>query len=237
LSLAFSDLNGTNFWGGSTFTASGGPVLLPNHGTQTPWGWQYTEGEAAGNVTWRSQTGTELAVERRSFRCLAHPEPGTWSLSLTSVLVPGGDVDHLVVSSSAVKGRKGAGYGGIFWRFVRGGSDPLILSAAGVGVAAAHGSLSPWLSMMMRIDGAPVSVILAQESGRLLPWFIRADDYLGAGPAVAWAQQARADRTHPLKLSLHAVIHDGPVATAAHALELLQQHSRLNRPSSRDRTS
>jgi LacI family transcriptional regulator len=237
LSLAFSDLNGTNFWGGSTFTAGDGPVLLPNHGTQVPWDWQCSEGGAAGNVTWRSETGTELAVERRSFHCLAHPEPGTWSLSLTSVMVPGRDPDHLVVSSSAVKGRKGAGYGGIFWRFVRGGGDPLILSAAGAGEAAAHGSQSPWLSMMMRIGGSPVSVILAQEPARLLPWFIRADAYLGAGPAVAWAEPARADRAHPLKLSLHAVIHDGPVTTADRALELLQQHSRLNRPSSLDRTT
>ncbi|MBT2530988.1 PmoA family protein [Arthrobacter sp. ISL-48] len=237
LSVAFSDLNGTNFWGGSTFTARDGPVLLPNHGTQVPWGWQYSEGEAAGNVSWRSQTGAELAVERRSFHSLAHPEPGSWSLSLTSVIVPTARVDHLVVSSSAVKGRTGAGYGGIFWRFVRGCNDPLILSAAGAGHAAAHGSRSRWLSVTMVIDSAPVSVILAQEPGRLLPWFIRADGYLGAGPAVAWAEPARADRTHPLRLSLHAVIHDGPVDTGARALELLQQHPRLNRLSSRDRTS
>ena len=89
----------------------------------------------------------------------------------------------------------------------------------------------------MRIDGGPVSVVLAQDRERQLPWFIRADGYLGAGPAVAWDEPARADRVRPLKLSLHAVIHDGPVPTAARALGLLQQHPRINRPSSPDRTS
>lgn len=236
LSLAFSDLNGTNFWGGSTFTAGAGPTMLLNHGTQVPWGWQYADSGAAGNVTWLSEAGAELAAERRSIHCLEHPEPGSWSLSMTSVMVPRAGVERLAVSSSAVKGREGAGYGGIFWRFARGSGDPLILSEAGTGADAAHGSLSPWLSITMRINGERISVVLAQDRGHLLPWFIRADGYLGAGPAVAWALPAHVDRAAPLRLALHAVIHDGPVPNAARALELLQHHPRIS-PSSADRTS
>jgi hypothetical protein len=34
LSIAFPDVNGTNFWGGSTYTPASGPVLLDNHGVQ-----------------------------------------------------------------------------------------------------------------------------------------------------------------------------------------------------------
>jgi hypothetical protein len=249
LSIALSDVNGTNFWGGSTFTAASGPMLLANHGTQLPQGWRSfirkdTAGDTAeatggesGGVSWRSESGEELAFEQRSIRYFGHSEPGSWSLSLSSVIRPAAGVERLVVSSSAVKGRPGAGYGGIFWRFPHGSGDPVVLSDAGSGADAAHGSPSPWLSVTMRIDGGPVSVVLAQDPGRLLPWFIRADGYLGAGPAVAWSEPAHADRHTPLRLGLHAVIHDGAVNTAARALELLHQHPRLSRPGSTDRTS
>ena len=237
LSIAFSDVNGTNFWGGSTYTAANGSMLLANHGTQLPQGWQSSPQEESGGVSWRSESGDELAVEQRRIQYFAHPEPGSWSLSLSSVIVPSAGVERLVVSSSAVKGRAGAGYGGIFWRFARDSGDPVVLSDAGSGADAAHGSLSPWLSVTMRIDGGPVSVLLAQDPEHLLPWFIRAEGYLGAGPAVAWSEPVHVDRTAPLRLALHAVIHDGPVPTAARALELLQQHPRISRPSSPDRTS
>ncbi|MEW9871294.1 PmoA family protein [Arthrobacter sp. HS15c] len=253
LSVAFSDVNGINFWGGSTFTAASGPMLLANHGTQVLQGWKSTAGREpagdtggnaawvtgseSGRVSWRSESGGELAVEQRHLEYFAHPEPGTWSLSLSSVIRPAATVEQLEVSSSAVKGRAGAGYGGIFWRFPQGSADPLVLSDAGSGADAAHGSRSPWLSVSMRIDGGPVSVVLAQDPERPLPWFIRAGGYLGAGPAVAWSEPAHADHNTPLRLGLHAVIHDGAVQTPARALELLHQHPRLSRPGSTDRTS
>jgi hypothetical protein len=151
------------------------------------------------------------------------------------VIVPAADVPRLEVSSSAVKGRKGAGYGGIFWRFPDPTGQPLVLSEAGTGAGAAHGSRSRWLSVSLEVKGAPVTVLLAQEPDRILPWFIRAEGYLGAGPAVAWAEPAAVDHHNPLKLALHAVIHDGPVSTAGHALELLNQHPLIN-SGSPDRT-
>lgn len=240
LSVAFSDVNGTNFWGGSTFTAATGPMLLANHGRQLTQGWQSSENETGateeGGVSWRSESDNELAVEQRRIERFVHPEAGSWSLSLASVIFPAAGVEQLLVSSSAVKGRAGAGYGGIFWRFPRGTGDPHILSDAGSGADAAHGSRSPWLSVTMHIDGAPVSVVLAQDPDFPLPWFIRAEGYLGAGPAVAWSDAAQADRSHPLRLSLHAVIHDGPVPTAARALELLRHHPRTSSPGTSDRT-
>ncbi|MDQ0925212.1 hypothetical protein QF038_003720 [Pseudarthrobacter sp. W1I19] len=239
LSVAFSDVNGTNFWGGSTYTAAGGPMLLPNHGTQMPKGWQCTqpaEGvEESGRVSWLAEDGRELAVEQRRIRYFRNTGAATWALSLSSVIVPAVDVQRLEVSSSAVKGRKGAGYGGIFWRFPESAGEALVLSEAGSGGGAAHGSGSRWLSISLVIDGAPVTVLLAQEAGQILPWFVRAEGYLGAGPAVAWAKPAVVDHRNPLKLALHAVIHDGPVSTAARALELLDQHPLIN-PGSPDRT-
>ncbi|WP_458780779.1 DUF6807 family protein [Arthrobacter sp. D3-16] len=236
LSVAFSDVNGTNFWGGSTYTAANGPLVLANHGRQLPRGWQSTLEEESGNVSWLSKDGVELAVEQRRIRYFSRTGPGSWGLSLSSVIVPAAGMERLEVSSSAVKGRQGAGYGGIFWRFPQGSGEPLVLSDAGSGADAAHGSLSPWLSIGMEIDGAPVSVVLAQQPGQLLPWFVRAEGYLGAGPAVAWAEPGAVDDRSPLQLALHAVIHDGHVSTAAQALGLLGQHPLLS-PSTSDRTS
>lgn len=241
LSIAFSDVNGTNFWGGSTFTASSGPLLLANHGTQVPYGWHSSAGTdtagESGAVSWKSGSGDGLAVEQRHMQYFAHPEPGSWSLSLSSVIRPAAGIERLEVSSSAVKGRAGAGYGGIFWRFPRGSGHPVVLSDAGSGTDAAHGSRSRWLSVSMRLDGGPVSVVLGQDAENPLPWFIRAEGYLGAGPAVAWSEPAHADHDTPLRLGLHAVIHDGAVTAPARALELLHQHPRVSRPGSTDRTS
>ena len=236
LSVAFSDVNGTNFWGGSTYTAANGPALLANHGTQIPYGWQQTPGEASGSVSWLSRNGGEIGVEQRRIQYFHDAGAGAWGLSMSSVIVPAAGIQRLEVSSSAVKGRKGAGYGGIFWRFPESAGEPVVLSEAGTGAVAAHGSLSPWLSIGMVIDGAPVTVLLAQEAGRILPWFVRAEGYLGAGPAVAWDEPAVVDQHNPLKLALHAVIHDGHVSTAAQALQLLNQHP-LTNPGSPDRTS
>lgn len=249
LSVAFSDVNGTNFWGGSTYTSDGGPLLLPNHGTQVPEGWVASPEEEAGRVSWLANDRRELAVEQRRISYFRGTTAGTsagtrslegtlpsWSLSLASVIVPAPGVERLEVSSSAVKGRKGAGYGGIFWRFPAGSTNPLVLSEAGAGADAAHGSLSRWLSISLQVDAVPVTVLLAQEPGQLRPWFIRADGYLGAGPAVAWAESVVVDHSNPLRLALHAVVHDGPVSSAAHALELLKKHPLVN-TGSPDRTS
>lgn len=223
LSLSFSDLNGTNFWGGSTFTENG-PAILPNHGRQVLAEWLSLEGIGKGTVVWLDKSGAPMAVEERSYRYQEHPAANTWSLAFESLLQPAGDVEQLSVSSSAVKGRSGAGYGGIFWRFPSGDVPTKVLCSEGTGADAAHGSLSPWLAVETRHEGKSVSVILAQDTSTLLPWFVRTDGYVGAGPAVAWDQPATVDRSNPLKLSLHAVVHDGSVTSPQHAEELLLHH-------------
>ncbi|MGF6835943.1 hypothetical protein QF015_004144 [Paenarthrobacter sp. TE4293] len=234
LSLAFSDVNGTNFWGGSTYTRQG-PVVLPNHGRQVASAWEHHDGIAEADVDWFSSGGQQLAGERRSYTYQLHPAPATWSFSFNSVIRPAGDVQQLSVSSSAVKGRAGAAYGGIFWRFAAGDSPAHVLCTDGAGVEAAHGSLSPWLMVGTRQQGQGVSVVLAQDPEHVRPWFIRTEGYVGAGPAVAWDSPALADRRKPLTLSLHAVIHDGKVDTSQHAEELLHQHFHFS--NSPDRTT
>jgi LacI family transcriptional regulator len=182
-----------------------------------------------------SEEGVVLARERRTVRSFTHPVPGTWSLSLDSVMVPAGGIPALEVSSSAVKGRTGAGYGGIFWRFPADCSDTTVLCADGAGEDAAHGSRSSWLAISTVTGGAPATVVLAQGTPAR-PWFIRAGEYLGAGPAVAWSRKAVADAAHPLHQVLHAVIHDGRVTSPDQALRLLEHHPAANTTKHPDRT-
>ncbi|MGO4146115.1 PmoA family protein [Paenarthrobacter sp. YAF11_1] len=234
LSLALSDVNGTNFWGGSTYTGNG-PAVLPNHGRQIPSGWQHLDGHSEGDIAWINHSDQQVASERRSYSYQEHPVRNAWSFAFASVIRPAGAVEQLSVSSSAVKGRTGAGYGGIFWRFPPGDGPVQVLCSDGSGVEAAHGSLSPWLLVGLRQQGKDAGVILAQDPGQLRPWFVRTEGYVGAGPAVAWDKPVTADRDKPLTLNLHAVIHDGKVATSHHAQELLQQHFHFS--NSPDRTT
>jgi len=223
LSLAFSDVNGSNFWGGSTFTPHG-PEVLPNHGRQVASKWRFGDGLGEGEVTWLDHHGNELAHEHRSYRYRMHPAAGSWSLSFESLIQPAGEVERLSVSSSAVKGRVGAGYGGIFWRFPSGEAPAKVLCAEGAGTEAAHGSLSPWLAVETWQRGKPVSVVLSQDPHQPRPWFVRTEGYVGAGPAVAWDKPATVERANPLKLSLHAVIQDAPISNSRRIEELLLHH-------------
>ncbi|MGX9899039.1 DUF6807 family protein [Arthrobacter sp. SA17] len=107
-----------------------------------------------------------------------------------------------------------------------------MLTEAGTGTDLAHGSLSPWLSLAAVVAGRRASVVLAQDPGKTLPWFLRTEGYLGAGPAVAWDNSRTISRHNPLNLSLHAVVMDGVVDSPALARRLLDLHPTLRRQTS-----
>ncbi|MBT2515023.1 PmoA family protein [Arthrobacter sp. ISL-30] len=237
LSLAVSDAGGSNFWGGRTFTADRGSVMLPNHGRQLVSSSRSGAGSVSESIDWCSADGSVEVTERRHLSVSGHPDRRCWSLSFTSRLMPGPSLEHLALSSSAVKGREGAGYGGIFWRLPRNSRAAVVLTESGSGIESAHGSASPWLSITAVVAGKTASIMLAQDAQEPLPWFVRTDGYLGAGPAVAWDSACRLDRSQPLDLSLHAVVMDGPVETPELARSLLAQHPAFTATSLFDRTA
>ncbi|MCY1245579.1 hypothetical protein D9M72_587410 [compost metagenome] len=85
--------------------------------------------------------------------------------------------------------------------------------------------------------GKRASVVLAQRQDQILPWFVRTDGYLGAGPAVAWNSERCVDHGQALHLSLHAVVMDGTVDTPELARKLLAQHPAFSASPIFDRTA
>lgn len=214
-SIAVADVNGTSHWGGRTFIRDEGPTLLRNHGRQVSGGMQVVSGNATdldeggswlvGDVNWYDQYGAVQLRENRMMGGVLLPEADAWALRWKSLL----HADHgaLRLDSPATNGRPGAGYGGLFWRLPM-AEETIVLTDSGKGEGNALGSSSPWLAFAQRRARVWTTLVLAQPSGAPRPWFIRASEYVGAGPALAWDQPLTVSAGGMLELDLTAVLVD-----------------------------
>lgn len=183
VSLAIPLANGSNFWGGRTFVRDTGPTLLHNHGRQEAR--ETTAGGAAlsQTVEWAHQDGSHALTERRNLTAGLHGDEG-WVLQWISILHA--DTDQVVIESPTTHGRPNAGFGGIFWRV----GPATEVSVFGPGVAneyEALGSVLPWIAFNLRRGDRWASLVLSQHPDHPLPWFVRATDWPGACPALAWS--------------------------------------------------
>jgi LacI family transcriptional regulator len=225
LSLAIADVNGTSHWGGRTFIRDEGPTLLQNHGRQVSSA-VYVAGVSAadlsdtsssatssdeeaswlvGEVRWYDHRGAAQLREDRTMGGVLLPEADAWALHWHSRLHA--DKGALKLESPATNGRPGAGYGGLFWRLPR-AEETIVLTDSGRGEDNAHGSRSPWLAFAQRRADVWTTLVLTQGTGAARPWFVRASDYLGAGPALAWDQPLTVAAGDTLDLDLTAVLVD-----------------------------
>ncbi len=171
VSMAVPDVDGTSHWGGRTYVRDVGSTLLDNHGAQRRLSIDAAPGVIGEQIEWTAADGSPQLSETRILRAL---QTGSgWVLDWTSRLRAVGDVS---IGSPATNGRDGAHYGGIFWR------TPFrfatVRVSSGSGEAVAHGSTSPWLAV-----STPRGSLVARGTGR--PWFVRAEEYVGFGPALA----------------------------------------------------
>ncbi|MCB7135326.1 DUF6807 family protein [Cellulosimicrobium marinum] len=183
-SMAVPDVNGTSYWGGRTFVAEVGPTLLPNHGRQVSHALLVDPVEQHllhDAVRWHDEHGVPQLEEQRRLDARVLDDE-TWVLDWTSTLRA--ERGALVIGSPATNGRPGAGYGGFFWRLPV-ASATHVLSVGGPGEAAAHGSSSPWVAFVQDHPTHATTLVLVQH-GVPRPWFLRAAEYPGAGPALAW---------------------------------------------------
>ncbi|MFF3444866.1 DUF6807 family protein [Streptosporangium sp. NPDC002721] len=197
--VAISDVNGVNFWGGSTYVPGVGPKILPNHGRQRRRSLRPVDGGFAELLDWVGPDGTVLAAEERTL--VARTLPDAWALDFAFTL-DNRTGEPLSIQSSACKGRTGAGYGGFFWRAPKDSPGLDVLAEGASGERAVHGSLSPWLALTCD----DWSLLFVQTLG-LDPWFVRVAEYPGVGPALAWdAPLTVPDR---LERAITVVVADG----------------------------
>ncbi|NEA29772.1 DUF6807 family protein [Actinomadura bangladeshensis] len=176
--VAISDVDGANFWGGSTYVRGEGPKILPNHGRQRRRTLRPVDGGYAESLDWVGPDGTVLAGEERTLT--TRPVADAWALDFAFTLT-GRTGKPLVLQSSACKGRTGAGYGGFFWRAPKGSAGLGVFTAEASGEESVHGSVTPWLALA----ADAWSLLFVQTTG-LDPWFVRVAEYPGVGPALAW---------------------------------------------------
>ncbi|WP_017569027.1 DUF6807 domain-containing protein [Nocardiopsis halotolerans] len=216
VSVAVPDVSGTSFWGGRTFTPDRGSVLLDNHGRQRHVSWlELAEDRRVELLSWTGPDGAEMLSERRTVRATGLDER-TWVLDVRTELHNTCGRD-LSIGSPATNGR--AGYGGLFWRAPIAATPPTITGAQGLeGEQALHGSRAPWLAMAgtgpetgagTGEGGAAWTLVLLQPGDHTDPWFLRAREYPGVGPALAWDTRLPLPEGARLERRLRVAVRDG----------------------------
>ncbi|MFB4263124.1 PmoA family protein [Nonomuraea sp. GTA35] len=207
ISIAFPDIEGTNFWGGRTFVAGHGPAWLDNHGQEVHRRWLRRAGSHLSHLlNWVGADGNVLLRERRTITCRAL-DLTAWALRVDSRLTNATD-RPLTVCSPAARGRIGAGYGGHFWRGPA-EAGATVLSPFGEGVERIHGREADWVAVTTSrwsLIFVPGDAATARDR-----WFVRARDYLGVCSALAWDEPLALPPLQTVGRQVVTVVVDGRV--------------------------
>jgi hypothetical protein len=116
----------------------------------------------------------------------------------------------LSIGSPATNGRPGAGYGGLFWRAPVAAAPPAVVGADGLeGEAALHGSRAEWLALVGGDGSGEWTLLFLQPGEHTDPWFLRAEEYPGVGPALAWDARLPLPGGGRLERRLRVAVRDG----------------------------
>ncbi|WP_104137568.1 PmoA family protein [Cryobacterium sp. Y62] len=218
VSLAVPDVDGTSYWGGSTFVRDHGSTLLANHGKQEGLSRAAVGGVLTEELLWRNERGGRQLTESRTIDARLLPCGDAWALTWTSVLRA---TERTVsLGSPATNGRLGAGYGGIFWRLPTREQNH-ILSIDGAGEDRAHQSQSPWIAINQNDAGQRIGLLLSQPATTIRPWFLRATEYVGGGPMLAPNERLVIEYGGALTTSLRGIVLDRWVEDESDAAALL----------------
>ena len=209
LSAAFPDVDGTTFWGGRTYVRDRGPTLLANHGTQRTRSRTVQDSTVVEQLFWLDPDGDVLMEEQRTIS--ARTLGDAWVIAWTSELCARDRV--VTFGSPQTNGRDGAFYGGLFWRAPF--SSARVRTADGAGIERAHGSRSPWIAL----DADDAALVAVSTNG--MPWFVRAEGYVGFGPAMAVEGRCRIEQGETLRLDVTVSVSDRAPADPAATAEAL----------------
>ncbi|MDQ1289439.1 MAG: hypothetical protein QG622_3005 [Actinomycetota bacterium] len=210
--VAVQDVGGANLWGGRTYVREHGYVWRGDHGSIQHRGFSRQEPDAVtAELDWLGPGGERLLRETRSMRATVLPpdvETSAWQLDLTLTLSnPGaGDVR---LGSPGSNGRRGAGYGGFFWRLPA-LDDAHVWTESGDGLEDVHGSTTWWLAVACLTGGRPATLLATQPGDRVPdPWFVRLREYPGFGVSLAPDAPVRVPSGGRIERRLRVLIIDG----------------------------
>ncbi|MDQ0674184.1 putative dehydrogenase [Pseudarthrobacter siccitolerans] len=233
--VALQDVDGTNFWGGRTYTREAGQYIWrPDHGriTATATSIEETaavtggpEGRLQETLSWNGPDDAPVLVEERTWTW-SGVSSATWRLSLDFALSPAGD-QPVSLGSPGSNGRHEGGYGGFFWRLPECGGAT-VWTPAGAGESEVHGSVTPWLAWAGEFgagtledrtsdggtSGGSATLVFVPAEGSTDPWFVRADGYPGVGQSLAWDRPVIAEPGNPVQRGITVFVADGILGTA-----------------------
>ncbi|MGO4582812.1 DUF6807 family protein [Arthrobacter sp. 2RAF6] len=180
--FALQDVNGSNFWGGKTYTrAAGRYEERQDHGRIIERSTMSGPGLLEQELSWQAPDGNELLRELRTARS-SLLDRRTWQLELRTELTA---VVDSSLGSPGSNGALGSGYGGFFWRLpASAGAE--VFTAERRGEPEVHGSASPWLAWASEFPEGPATLVFAAQAEAQDPWFVRMADYPAVGSALAW---------------------------------------------------
>lgn len=213
--VAIQDVDGTNIWGGRTFTASGLRYEWRNdHGRVVTDHVAEAAGTRDETLTWSDRHGVPLLTEQRRWTHRT-VTPAAWELGLGFVLSPAGPAE-VSLGSPGSNGRSRGGYGGFFWR-VAPVSEAHVFTPSRAGEEAVHGATDPWLALTGRFADGEATLVFRRDGDTVDPaaapardpWFVRLSGYPGVGLSLAWDARVVTTAAAPLARSVRVMVVDG----------------------------
>ena len=214
--MAIPDVNGTSFWGGSTYVHDKGYVLLDNHGEIVGGALEVHADGFTQRLNWIGHDGSVQIREQRYVGWAGMNEE-TFTLTFESRLLP--EVG-LTLNSPGSKGRSDGGYGGFFWRFPS-CDDVEVFTATARGERDVHGRVAPWVAWSADFtagpgQSGPATIVIAGAGAAAAgePWFVRVREYPGLGSALAWDRPVSLQPGDVLHRRFAIAIADGRLTEA-----------------------
>ncbi|GAD33951.1 putative dehydrogenase [Microbacterium sp. TS-1] len=219
VSVALQDVDGTNFWGGRTYTPGEDYIWRDDHGRIEIVRVEHLADGAVLDMRWIGPDGGVVVRERRELRVM-HRDDRSAVIALSFELAPAGD-RTVMLGGPGSNGRIGGGYGGLAWRLPA-CADIDVRTPSARGEEAVHGTVAPWLAWSAAFadptDGRPaeatVALAPADDASAADPWFVRVAGYPGIGAALAWDRAVAASPDAPVRRAYRLLVADGRLTDA-----------------------
>ena len=224
VSVALQDVDGTNFWGGRTYTPGEDYIWRDDHGRIEIAGVERIADGAVLDLRWIGPDGSVIVRERREMR-LIHRDERAAVIELSFELSPATD-RIVMLGGPGSNGRVGGGYGGLAWRLPA-CVDIDVRTPSARGEAAVHGTVAPWLAWSAAFAGptdhspaapataeATIALAPADDVSAADPWFVRVAGYPGIGAALAWDRAVAASPSAPVRRAYRLLVADGRLTDA-----------------------